>query len=391
MLISFFIIPLYILIVFRLYGMSYTQSGQKPVLSMEAFSLGFLSLVVLLIGILLGVLMAPKGIERKELKKVDMPMRILALVAILAYIIWFLPIFLNVDLMLSLLSGAPGATTYIRNNYSTIPGVTTLVQLSVVYSALYGAYKERLPYFHNKIFLILLFLAFWRSFAWSERLAIIEFLMPFVICRFSMHNVNRFKFLLSSLPFFGIAGLVVYFVVFEYNRSWISYYSDIYDSLWLFGVDRFLEYYFMAINNSVGVMVYVGWPSYEPFSSLGFVFDFPLVGGYLKSLFGMTSSDVGMYLYLYGEEEFNNTSGTLLPVIELGYFSYIFTAMIGTLVGFLYGSSFNSKFHLALYSVFVVGILEVLRLPYYGEGRFFAVIIGFVFFLFLSKGVKYAD
>jgi oligosaccharide repeat unit polymerase len=391
-LLAFFIIPLYVLIVYRLYHIEFTQSGQKPILSIEAFTLGFLSLVILLCGIFFGILLATnKNKNTIEIKKIDMPLRILAVLAFFAYVIWFLPVFLNFDLMLSLLTGTPGANTYVRNNYSTIPGVTTLVQLSVVYSALYGAYRARLPSIHDKIFYMLFFLALWRSFVWSERLAIIEFLMPFVICRFSIYNINRFRIVFNILPFFGVIGLIFYFVLFEYNRSWISYYSDIYDSLWLFGVDRFLEYYFMAINNSVGVMVYIGWPTYEPFSSLGFVFDFPVVGAHLKSLFGMTTSDVGLYLYSYGEEEFNNTSGTLLPIIEFGYFSYVLTAILGSVIGYLYGSSATNKFYLALYSVFVVGILEILRLPYYGEGRFFAVMLGFLLFYFLSKGLKYAD
>jgi hypothetical protein len=152
-LLAFFIIPLYVLIVYRLYHIEFTQSGQKPILSIEAFTLGFLSLVILLCGIFFGILLATnKNKNTIEIKKIDMPLRILAVLAFFAYVIWFLPVFLNFDLMLSLLTGTPGANTYVRNNYSTIPGVTTLVQLSVVYSALYGAYRARLPSIHDKIF-----------------------------------------------------------------------------------------------------------------------------------------------------------------------------------------------------------------------------------------------
>lgn len=383
-LLLYFIIPLYLLVCIRLYSIDFTLSGQATYKIPSIYMLGFLSVFLLWLGAYIGERIDGNKIAAERNENINKVMIFLFVMSFIAYVIWFIPIISNFSLIKAMILGVPGTTGFIRQNYSTIPGVTTIVQFSIVYSACYGLWGRRMGRKYTLMFYLLLALALLRAVLWSERLAVIEYIIPYIIVVVSIDSRFKNKWYLNFAPYAGIVFLILYFVAFEYSRSWISYYIDIYDSIWQFGLDRFLEYYFASINNSVGLMDSYIWPSLEPKHTLSFLFNFPVLGGFFSEVL-LTKDYLSEFLYLYGDPEFNNTSGVLLPVFEWGYIAYFFTFMIGYGMGRLYTNSSNSKFSLLAYACFYIGLLEVLRLPYYGEGRFFAVLIGLLIVFFFVK------
>ncbi|MCK9386373.1 MAG: oligosaccharide repeat unit polymerase [Nevskia sp.] len=321
------------------------------------------------------IAVAPPPSHRKNIPTVWLD--IFFWVSAIAFTIWFYALLSNPALFLSMLLGEDGTAYTIREDYSTIPGVTTLVQAGVAYMCVMAflypdlkGIKKRHKYFGY----LILVMAVFRTFAWSERLSLIELIIPLLLTYAVKTKNKRFSLIFRAAPLVGFSALFVLFGITEYFRSWTITYQNKYDSLIEFIALRISEYYFFAINNGLGIISES--QSSFPHYSMAWLLKFPIVGDFLVSEFGI---DSGRYQYLAtkGLLEFNNFGGILALVSDFGVLG---GGIATVLLGFAFGRgarcfSYHRDFLGLLFPIFFVALLDLPRIYYLGESRAFIPII----------------
>lgn len=153
----------------------------------------------------------------------------------------------------SLLSGDAGrATTIKQERFQLIAGVTSLTQFGAAAAVLAGWLdKAHFPGVRRR-FWILVALAATRSVFMSERLAVIELLVPFGIALACRRYQSGWKpsMKVALTPVLGLLVLILGFTAFETTRSWQYYAGSDQQSLLEFGAVRLEGYYVTAFNNS---------------------------------------------------------------------------------------------------------------------------------------------
>lgn len=355
----------------------------------DLFIIGLIILLVFYIGNLIGVNLRNKKNEiqfRFYLNSIYLDL--LFVLTIFAYLLWFHKILLRPSIILELLSGNGSIAYYIRDIATQIEGITTFTQLGVVYSIFFtlvltkkidSNYKRR----HKLYFYIILFFTLFRVISWSERLALLEVIIPIIIVIVSESKNKSFG--IKFAPYIGIALLFLYFGVFEYFRSWSGHYKYIYDSYIEFIVNRVSSYYITALNNGAGIFSIYGLSKGLPFFMKS-LYKIPFIGYILVQALH-PENNVYLYLSRYGNLEFNNISGIYIIVIELGIpLGIIFTMLFGIFIGRMFNQFKNCNgIGLFMYPLLYVGIVEILRIFYFTETRTFYIytfiLIGYIFFI----------
>ena len=298
----------------------------------------------------------------------------LLLFTVLAYIIWFGPLAADPGPLGEMLSGE---RDNLRGELTTMPGVTTLTQCGVAFVVLVtikryttsgAALWERIG------ILLVIVLAAGRAFLWSERLAVLEVLVPWGVTtaafyRFKTANGARLAIL---LPLLGPVLLFFAFAGTEYFRSW-RFYQDYYDSIWQFSYERLMTYYAVAANSGIGLLEETrDWPQYTGRFVFEWAYAMPKLGHILVDAFGNTGAGFENFLLDYGDKEFNNPSGIFPIVYDVGYFgSAVYFLVVGLLVGFARRSYARLQpFGLMFYPFCVLFILELMRFNYLAASRF---------------------
>ena len=283
-----------------------------------------------------------------------------------------------------------GVSDNVKNNlFATVKGVTTFTQFGILYAtveALLWSYRSAPRKTALMRFLPLLTFSLVRALLISERLALMEFLVPVgvvLLSRASRTRVNRI--LLGFFPLLG--GLVVFglFAFSEYFRSW-NFYKSIYAGSYpQFAADRFLGYYATALNNAA-VHYYYGNGVQPLANTLDFLFKAPLVGSKATSLYGSFFPSYGMdgtsLLYAYANPEFNNVAPVFALISDFSLpFAPVAAFLLGVVSFSLYKSFLRGRLvGLLLYPSWFVGLLEFSRIYYWPGGRYFPVLA----FVFLS-------
>lgn len=290
----------------------------------------------------------------------------------------------TLSLAMGILSGDKGAASLMKDVYLvTISGVTTLTQLgltAVVLGGLIGAVRGwrqvRWP-------LVILFgMAVVRALMNSERLAIVELAIPLmvVVIRLlvldSPELMGRLGVMVRIAPVAGVAALVGLFAASEYFRSWANYYSGGDIGFWTFVTLRLTGYYVTALNNGA-LLIERLQPTGIPFFTMHFLWRFPGTGSFLSDLFpnlpylSETTPPIESVLTVGANFEFNNPDGYLLPMLDFGVVgALVFWLVVGLICGFLYRSFCRKQpLGLLLYPLVFVGIVEMPRFLYWGEGR----------------------
>jgi hypothetical protein len=222
-----------------------------------------------------------------------------------------------------------------------------------------------------------------RSFFLSERLALLEILVPAAVLALRLLPGRSFgtawrRGLLAVAPVGALLALVVFFTAFEYNRSWVSYYAFQGLSLWEFGSSRLTGYYVTALNNSAmllkGLMIPIPFPA--PYFTTEWLWTFP---GFSKAfsydaLFGYPpDNSYRLMLEQLGTPEFNNPGGLLLPIADFGLVgAAIYWAVSGVLVGACFRLFRQGRLvGLLFYPIVFQALLELPRLLYLAAGRVF--------------------
>lgn len=290
----------------------------------------------------------------------------------------------SASLFLGVLRGEKFAAYEMKEVYLvTISGVTTLTQfgiaamvLGVMIGVAQGWRSVRLQ------LAILFFLSVARALFNSERLAIIELAIPATVLFLRLGVIesrwwDRIRVPLQFAPAAGFAVLVLVFGAFEYFRSWTTFYAGGDLGFWQFASLRLLGYYVTALNN--GALLVARFDVFgAPFSTLHFLWRFPVVSSVAQAVYPNlaldTPADADPYLQMLDREanpEFNNASGLLPPVVDFGPAgALLFWLLAGLLCGLLYRWFVEKRAAgLLFYPIFFIGIVEIARIQYWGEGR----------------------
>jgi hypothetical protein len=220
---------------------------------------------------------------------------------------------------------------------------------------------------------LLVVLAAARALVFSERLAVVELLVPGFLVVLRMRWLGRilapaYRAALWSLPLAGIVGLFVFFGTFEYVRSWRFYRQD-FDSYPQFILWRVTGYYTVAHNN--GAMALATQPRYPlPYATLRSVWNIP---GLAKTPLGYTRltgiDPVARFqrmLERYGTPELNNEGGLFQPALDYGLAGYaVFWFGCGLVSGRLYRAYLVGSFAgIAFFPLIFIAVLETPRLLY---------------------------
>ncbi|WP_328352169.1 oligosaccharide repeat unit polymerase [Mycobacterium sp. NBC_00419] len=273
----------------------------------------------------------------------------------------------------------------VRDTIGTIPGVTTLTQCgmaAVVVSSILLTQR----FTRNELLKILAVvgLSLPRSFLFSERLAVLEVVVPVVVvlCAWLSLSPGPRRASAQLAPAIGLPLVVVVFGVFEYFRSWSYFRTRTNSGFVEFTLERLAGYYTTALNNGHLVLHYLDWPGRWPYDTIEGFWTAPGVeqlGLYTRltghplpySGKGSAVTPLTIMLSQHGSPEFNNPSGYVAPFIDYGVVGgLILFVVIGLVSGFLYrGFCGASPFGLLLYPVVFTGLLELPRYMYWTQGR----------------------
>lgn len=299
---------------------------------------------------------------------------------IAAYVIWLGPILLNFD---AITQAMARSFIGLRQQGRTIPGVTTFSQLGVMYLLMYTVslftLKQSLNSRHHVFLGVIIVCIILRVVLWSERMGLIEAVVPVgivIACHSALIRKRRaLSGAMMMAPIFGLILLLAVFGVFEYGRSWY-FYQDQYESYPLFVIERVSFYYTTSIQNGCMLLEHGQWPNQNYQYMFDFLHNFPVIGTMFSDLLN-TESSFSEILLSYGADEFNNPSGIFTIIHDLGLLgAAIFAIALGYIIGWMNGQFFNrTALGLMVYPVLFVGVLEVFRIPYFTLGRFFPIIV----------------
>lgn len=276
------------------------------------------------------------------------------------------------------------------NNLShleTIPGLTTLTQfmpisLATFYFLFRAQYNSKLVKIAIPMGLVLTFI---RSFVNHERLALLECIVPIAVVFFlTQHRILRFR--LHRLYIGSLFGIYILFSASEYFRSWQYYRNTIDESFFVFSFFRLINYYSTALNNGAVYLELHNQISSLPIYSANFVWNFPILGTYLQDLMEKVQTNLTWSQVLkstMGTDEFNNISPYFLVVGELGIVGAycVFTAL-GYVVSRLHKTIISQRSTtIPIYACWVIGILELPRIFWFGSGRALPTILASLYLL----------
>ena len=321
----------------------------------------------------------------------------LYVVVLIAYAFFLFPILLRPQLLLEHLSGSVETMVELRNVLNRVPGFTSLVALQslcVVLTLNYGRLTgERLPRHYLVLMAMVVVACALRAWLWSERLALIEVIVPAAIVKFADPQGSRDSIASRLLILAPIAGLGVAFVLFsfgEYFRSW-QYYKDYLPYTFLeFSWNRFMGYYATALQNG-GLLYALFETEYRPVTTAFWLYKLPIWE--ILNVPVVPESNHREFLRVYLNPEFNNMSGVFMPLRDFGTgLGMVYWVLLGVLSGVLYRSLATGQLlGLVLYPAWFVGVAEILRLFYWGEPRFFPIaVIGPILVYYLGASVRIA-
>jgi len=311
---------------------------------------------------------------------------------VFAYAVWFLPLLQDPTLLTDILGGERSS---IRDVATTMPGVTTMTQFGVAYVIAYAAMRASharpIARWEQAAFIGVFVLGVIRAVAWSERLAVIELVVSYLVARLAYTRVMRERTwsLATTIP---LAAPVVLYLVFtgtEYFRSWHYFVND-YDSVWEFAFERLIAYYATASNNGIGLLVENRlWPEYTGRFVAEWLYLMPGVGEALRESVGDVTTQYSYFLSRFARPEFNNPSGLFPIVFDIGYAgSMLYFAAAGALVGALWdGWRRQARGGVLFFPMAMMFLVELLRFDYFASSRFFPVAVALALIWATSRPV----
>lgn len=291
-----------------------------------------------------------------------------------------------------LLSGTSDVSyTLKEETFKLVPGVTTTTQFAPLAAVLAATLpSKRWPTVRRQLWMLVGFTVL-RSLLFSERLAMVEVMVPFFVA-VGIRRVRsgwRPPKLLGLMPMIALPGLIIFFTAFEYTRSWSFYSKEGNQSLLTFGATRLEGYYATAHNNSEVVWRHRDAILPMPYDTLGFIWDSPGLNNLYETLNDKNPGKIyHFYLVSDANAEYNNPGGYGalygdwgLPVgttILVGYGMVCRRLNRGMWAGHETGT--------LLYPIVVVSLMELPRIWYITAGRIFPSVVGAIFIA--QRGVQ---
>jgi hypothetical protein len=235
--------------------------------------------------------------------------------------------------------------------------------------------RQRDQYVLRRLGVVLL-LGMARAFFLTERLAILELIIP-AVGILAMHLAKRraaASRLVAAAPFILMPAVMAVFGAFEYSRSWAFYSQHTHGSFVQFVVDRLAGYYATAYNNGQLALMYASGGSRLPYGSIEALWTAP--GMSQIDLYGRLTghtepNDFGTVLTQHGNPEFNSPGGLAVPFVDYGTVGgLLFLFLAGLTLGVAYRSWRDGELWGALvYPVALTGLFELPRYLYWGQGR----------------------
>lgn len=281
------------------------------------------------------------------------------------------------DLLGALLS-ADVYTSGLKSSFAPVAGVSTFTQLGPAFVILAMLELRHGPdrQLRRRIGIVV-GLGALRGYLLSERLALLEVLLPLVVIaaiRAASHPVPWRRAAARLAPVALVPVVAGVFSLFEYARSW-QFYSRTSDlSFPRFVLERFSGYYATAYNNGQLYRDHGDFPGRLPYSSLEAVWTAPgfeQVHAYQR----LTGRDPDEWrsavLAQHGNPEFNNPGGLVAPFFDWGPVGgVLFLLLIGSLLGLAYRSlRLGRPAGLLLYPLLMTGLFELPRYLYWTQGR----------------------
>jgi oligosaccharide repeat unit polymerase len=388
---SAILLPIYALT----YFFDYTIANTYSYINSQYYIFGFVLLLCIGIGVAMALMLnagdagpaarvdaaavaGPFLAEPQTVLRIRRFFFIFTTLAILGYLVWFLDVLVHPELLLNILLGE---SSNIRGEVSTIPGITTLTQFGVpaviAFMLLYiSGTKMKIEKY---LLAFLLLLTVMRVILWSERLALIELLLPAgLLFVHALKPEQRLaKKILRIAPVVGLLFLIAFFATCEYFRSWSAAYSQQYQSFTQFILSRMISYYATSVNNGVGFLsTNETWPYFNGQLLLGFAYKMPILKDMLQQANMVNEFDY--FLENYANVEFNNPCGLFIAVAELGVLgSLIFFTGYGFLLGKYYRLFMAGDFvALIFYPLMFLSLLELFRIFYFSDARAVYVMVG---------------
>lgn len=272
----------------------------------------------------------------------------------------------------------------LRESIGTIPGVTTMTQFGLAAVVISSVLLVN-EYSRSELAKLITVIGFAlpRAYIFSERLAILELLVPVgvVLAARMAARRGRWRRVAQLVPIVSLVALLVMFGAFEYFRSWNYYRDHTTMSYPQFTVSRFAGYYTTALNNGQLVLDHLRWPNRLPYDTIeGFwvapgiesVDLYQRLGGHVPPYARpRTESVYAGVLDHFGNPEFNNQSGYVGPFVDYGTLGgLVFFLVAGLIAGFLYCTFCQARpVGLLLYPPFFIGLVEMPRYVYWTQGR----------------------
>jgi hypothetical protein len=362
-------------------------------LSSQYIVLGVAVLAMITVGGWIGSqIMLSRAAADNDTSRWDFAAMVVGCIALCAYLIFFRDFVTNPSLLLRTLTGSYRPD---RSNIALTVGVTSLVNFAPVFFSIYAyrmlanfaSVKRRM---HLLCVILLCFTAF-RVYAWSERLALIEFALPFGLsAAMFLKQASRgtARALAAAGPFIALPLLILYFGIAESVRSWSSATYQGRSDFWEFAVGRLASYYYTSLNNGAGMLATGAWPSFQFEYTLDWLHKAPIIGHLFSSYVDLRPARLDQFLRTFGDLEFNSPSGIYAVVLDLGLpLGLLYFAVVGMLGGALFQAYRSGMFFgVLLYPMFFLSFLEVFRYPYLGAPRAFTWALGILVAMMLRPG-----
>jgi oligosaccharide repeat unit polymerase len=302
----------------------------------------------------------------------------LMLVSVVAYLAWF-----GVNVVSA---GGPtkffhawlySPVFYKKYLLRTIPGVTTLTQLAVAAIPLalaFGLLRRGGKLRGLAVCIVVLGAA--RSVLFSERLAVFELIVPIAYLLLAQRRITVAKGVLYGLGV-GFAILVM-FSATELRRTYV--YTHNFSASRV--TARFFGYYIASVDN--GGVVIDHYPAATPFANtLQMLWRFPVAGSIHADHFpvvgtvslhdGVGKDPIPFWSQAFAQQhlsyEYNTLTTPGFLAADFGWFALPVLFLLGFYSGTLYTRARSSPFHRALYAVWLVGLLEFMRILYFFDTR----------------------